>query len=68
MMAPKKKASIKQINLSGPTQNQVVSKLGISKGIVSKKLKRIRNHDSEGNLRSKKQPGGLLKTSPNTDK
>ena len=66
LMASKKKAWIKHINQNELSQNHIVSKLGTSQGTAPKTLKRIRDHDCEGNLKSKKKWGGSLKVSPNT--
>ena len=67
--SPSKKSGICfTVFLRGLKQQDITIKLGISQGIVSKTLKRIKNNDLEGDLRSKTRSGRPLKISPKTDR
>ncbi|KAI6651259.1 hypothetical protein LOD99_5406 [Oopsacas minuta] len=48
-------------------QKDITTSLNISQGAVSKTLKRIRNKDFEGDLRSRKRSGRPLEITPRTD-
>ena len=63
-LSPKKRARVAEMDLRGLKQQDIAIKLGISQGTVSKTLKRIRNNDFEGDLRSKTRSGRPLKISP----
>ena len=62
-LSPKKSARVAEMDLRGLKQQDITIKLGISQGTVSKMLKRIRNNDFEGDLKSKTRSGRPLKIS-----
>ena len=52
-LSPNKRACVAEMDLRGLKQQDIMMKLGISQGTVSKTLKCIRNNDFESDLRSK---------------
>ena len=67
-LSPKRRTRTEEMNLRGLRQKDIAIQLGISQGTVSKTLKRIRNDDFEGDLKSKTRSGRPLNISLKTDR
>ena len=65
-LSPKKRFRVELMDFMRRNR-RIATSLNISQGAVSKTLKRIRNNDFEGDLRSRKRSGRPLKISPRTD-
>ena len=52
-LSPKKRVRVELMDLMCMKQTDISTSLNISQGAVSKTLKRIRNKDFEGDLRSR---------------
>ncbi|KAI6652515.1 hypothetical protein LOD99_7529 [Oopsacas minuta] len=66
-LSPTKRARVELMDLMSMKQKDIATSLNISQGAVFKILKRVRNKDIEGDLRSRKRSGRPPKITPRTD-